>query len=211
MRCEDADRHFDDYIDETLHADVSDALELHLLTCGRCAGMLRQLQGISRDATELADTIEPDSDLWPEIKIRLGAPAVDLGSGRRHATRISPLGYALATAAVIAIVIGAGVIRNVQSPTTTIPAPVEVSEAEREYQKAKSELLIALDARAESLAPETLATVRENLVIIESALADIQYALSENPDDPVLEQMLYAAYQYEVNLLHLAVRLANNS
>lgn len=211
MRCEEADRHFDDYIDETLDTDLSDALELHLLTCGRCANLLRQIQGISRDATELADTREPQSDLWPEIKIRLGTPGVDLGSGRRNATRISPLRYALAAAAVIAIVIGAGVIRKVQSPTATLPSPVEVSEAEKVYQKAKSELLIALDARAEYLAPETLVTFRENIVIIESALADIKLAVGENPDDPELERFLYAAYRYEVNLLHKAVQLAGNS
>lgn len=211
MRCEEANNHFDDYLDETLDVDVADALELHLLICDQCTETLHGLQDIVREAGELSVTIEPGRDLWSEIQMRLGPQEVDFGRDRKRARRLSPRRYLLAAAGVIALIVGAGLMRDVQSPSVPAADPQKLGAIEEEYRDAKDELLAALDARSDAIPIETLMTVRENLVVIEGALAEIQMALAENPEDPGLERMLYAAYQYEVNLLRQAVRLADES
>ena len=212
MHCEEANNHFDDYLDETLDVDVADALELHLLTCDKCSETLRGLQDIVREAGELAETIQPGRDLWSEILVRLGPQEVDFGRDRKRAGKLSPWRYLVAAAAVIALIVGAGLMRDMQGPS--VPAEIDsqkLGTIEEEYREAKDELLAALDARSDAIPEETLMTVQENLVVIEGALAEIRMAFAENPEDPYLERMLYAAYQYEVNLLRRAVRLADES
>ncbi len=71
----------DTHLDETrLHdaadgslagADV-DAVEAHLAGCAACAERVRSIRALLEDARALAAPVEPERDLWPGIRARLG-------------------------------------------------------------------------------------------------------------------------------------------
>ena len=97
------------------------------------------------------------------------------------------------------------------SATGSAPSPMQpitVSDRETssglvkdEFDEARLELRGWLEHNRESLPPETLQNVEDNLKIIDDSVAEIQVALDQNPASPGLNRMLLAAYRREVELL----------
>jgi hypothetical protein len=75
MTCEAVEATLPDYLDETLEAWVRSPVEEHLGQCLRCAGLVRDLRNIEREAAALPDLV-PVRDLWPDIEARIGTPVV---------------------------------------------------------------------------------------------------------------------------------------
>ena len=75
MTCEAVEATLPDYLDETLEAWVRSPVDEHLGQCLRCAGLVRDLRNIEREAAALPDLV-PVRDLWPEIESRIGTPVV---------------------------------------------------------------------------------------------------------------------------------------
>lgn len=75
MTCEAVEATLPDYMDETLEPWVRSSVEEHLGQCLRCAGLVRDLRSIERDAAVLPD-LTPVRDLWPGIESRIGTPVV---------------------------------------------------------------------------------------------------------------------------------------
>jgi len=75
MTCEAVEATLPDYLDETLEAWVRTPVEEHLGQCLRCAGLVRDLRSIEKEAAALPDLV-PVRDLWPEIEARIGTPVV---------------------------------------------------------------------------------------------------------------------------------------
>lgn len=92
-------------------------------------------------------------------------------------------------------------------PSATPPETPNYAEAEAEYARARETLLKCLEQRAENLPPETLDSVRENLEVIDGAIEEIRLALSEDPNNQQLLQMLLFAYRKEVDVLGRAARM----
>ncbi len=61
--------------------------------------------------------------------------------------------------------------------------------------------------RKERLAPETAEVIEKNLVVIDSALAEINRALVADPGNPSLQLMLTTTQRKAVDLLEQAIRL----
>ena len=75
MTCEAVEATLPDYLDETLEAWVRSSVEEHLGQCLRCAGLVRDIRNIEREAGVLPDLV-PARDLWPGIESRIGTPVV---------------------------------------------------------------------------------------------------------------------------------------
>jgi len=75
MTCEAVEATLPDYLDETLEAWVRSPVEEHLGQCLRCAGLVRDLRSIEKEASALPDLV-PVRDLWPDIEARIGTPVV---------------------------------------------------------------------------------------------------------------------------------------
>ena len=75
MTCEAVEATLPDYLDETLEAWVRSSVDEHLGQCLRCAGLVRDLRHIEREAAALPDLV-PVRDLWPDIESRIGTPVV---------------------------------------------------------------------------------------------------------------------------------------
>lgn len=75
MTCEAVEATLPDYLDETLETWVRSSVEEHLGQCLKCAGLVRDLRNIEREAGLLPDLV-PARDLWPGIESRIGTPVV---------------------------------------------------------------------------------------------------------------------------------------
>jgi hypothetical protein len=68
--------------------------------------------------------------------------------------------------------------------------------------------MAALEERRDSLSPETLASVRKNMEVIDSALAEVRAALQRDPGNSELTRMLVATHRKKVDTLRRVVRLS---
>jgi len=210
IHCETFLEQLQDYLDEFLSEQSRTEMETHLGECSSCREELTAFQTIMRETSQLPASIEPERDLWDGIiaMIESDTPSnvVSFSSRSRRIVRGS-----FAAAAGFVFVAGIAFF------TLTVPYVEEgekppVADAfEEEYKNAKAVLLNALEERREQLPEDILATVEENLGIIEDAMVDINRALAEHPDDPKLKQMLQSARQTDLDVLQTAIKMENDS
>ena len=105
---------FDDQLADYLEGDLAPAdrrqVEAHLATCVRCTALVRDLERIRADASELPE-LTPSADLWSGIARRIDAPVVPLVprstpnvTTRRRFERLRTAALAAALVAVTASV-----------------------------------------------------------------------------------------------------------
>jgi predicted anti-sigma-YlaC factor YlaD len=218
MNCDEVQARFDDLVDGKLSGNDTAAIEDHLHDCEPCSSLVAALRELRRRTAELTPTIEPPRDLWPGIAARIEDRKVV--EGRLFGLRLKSIGVSAAVAAVLigAVVIGylAGrqdgdmtVLRSL--PTVSIQETGfrsgSLTELTAEYDRARTELLAALDVRRGSLSSETQAVVDHNLRVIDRAIEEITVALANDPGNLRLSSRLAAAYQLEIDLLQRANRL----
>ena len=182
---------------------------------------------------DLPREIEPSRDLWPEVEARIlregrrgGAP------GRIVEGRFERWTRPMLAAAAIAVVFLAGYglgqldpFRPAGSGSAGGPAGVgagvtgeapELSAAPvsgaadllQLMPAAQTDSVLALLGRRESeLDPATVEVLRHNLKIIDEAARDIRTALERDPENPRLEQMLYAEERRRGTVLRRAADL----
>lgn len=86
--------------------------------------------------------------------------------------------------------------------------PIGSADAmELEYQKAKLDLMKSIRERQSVLDPTTVATINENLELIETAIRDIRFAIQKDPGNKNLNDMLLEMHQREIEFLEQASRL----
>jgi hypothetical protein len=184
------------------------ALEHHAVTCVACAEELRAWKQLSAAAEEMRDHQESPA-LWTRIESSLRrqqavpAPQRSFWSSFDFGGRAaSAWQSALVGAMVVALAVGSGYLytHRVGSPTDPgnkllkTSALAEVERAEREYMTAIDKL--AADAGPQ-LGTDTplMASYREKLLVLDSAIADLRAQAGENPSNAHLRYQLLAMYQ----------------
>ena len=149
MTCAQVDERLAEWMEEELDARTRVALEQHIVGCVRCAGLVRDLEGIRRDAAALP-VLVPSRDLWPEIEARIQAPVISLDQARTSAPRRSRNVWWMGAAAAALVAVTAGVTHvltkaqggspatmviasdpPVVRPLDSVPADTQVEPAER--------------------------------------------------------------------------------
>jgi len=211
VRCPEFRERLDGFVDGHLApGDVAD-LKRHLEGCEGCREEERELRDLLSRASALKGEAAPARDLWPGIRDRIerrGAAAFfNAGSWSTWRT-----GAALA-AAVLIVAVTATVFYRVgqgsatgHTPPVTVVTPVSHAKTSSqlvhdEFDEARQELRGWLEQNRDSLHPETLQRVEDNLKIIDDSVVEIQVALDRNPASPELNRLLIATYRREVELL----------
>jgi anti-sigma factor RsiW len=99
MTCEAFDAGLPDYLEGTLDDSVRRQVETHLRECLRCAGLVRDLQNIQKEAAALPDLV-PARDLWDGIEARIAAPVIPMARPERP-RRLAPAWMGVAAAALV--------------------------------------------------------------------------------------------------------------
>jgi anti-sigma factor RsiW len=126
MTCEAFDAELPDYLEGTLDDSMRAPVEMHLRECVRCAGLVRDLENIQRDASALPDLV-PARDLWEGIESRIAAPVIPLAARSEHRRSFAPAWMGIAAAALIVTTAGITYTlteRSLASRPTVTPAEV---------------------------------------------------------------------------------------
>ena len=215
-----------EYVDGDLGRDDVMALEEHLHDCNACRVAVDELRAVVATATTLEDR-EPETDLWPAIADRIRAarmgetPVIAVAARRRFTFTVPQL----AAAAGVLMMVGASAtflaVRNtglVGEPEiqVAIPANPEFLAAGMvaggvPYETAVAELAEALEEHSVALDPATVLVLERSLAVIDSAIAEAQASLRQEPDDQYLNAHLAHSKQRKLELLTRAVNIATAS
>ena len=208
-----------EYVDGELDSTERAALEAHLATCGHCYATLGELRQVVARAKSLSDT-PPATDLWPDIHARLTQGS----ETRRHAPGSRRFSFSIPQllAACIALVLlsggGAWMMLHSRGQTsdgsafeTASPSSPSIRPARWRVQSdlAITELQDALTVNESKLDTATVRIVRENLAIIDRAIAQAQRALRRDPGNSYLNLHLANTMRQKIDLLRRANALAS--
>jgi len=218
MTCKDVLGKLDDYVDGALREAQLQEIELHLAGCAACREEEARLRRLLDLASALPQEIRPRRDLWPAITARL--ESADEISRERETPRFwaRPAWLAAAAALLFAVASLVTQMREVKrvdpgEGPTSVAQPVsgtgQAQQAEIEYLRATGQLMEALNARRDSLSPETLKAVDENLKTIDDALRQVREALDKDPGNRQLTLMLASTHQKKLDLLLRLLRLSS--
>lgn len=216
-----------DYLDGELPPARKREMEQHLTECPECRALLEDLRLLVTRSRALPD-VPPNRDLWPGIAARLAgeAPAPALASHPKPrswtARRISfsiPQ-FAAACAAMLALLAGFGWYAFVRVPEqarlATGKASVPAMNAEATAASADqpaihdiAELRKILASGRGKLAPATVRSLEESLVIIDVAIKQAQRALEADPGNPYVKAHLNETMHRKIELMRRATQLAS--
>lgn len=202
-----------DFVDGRLEPELQSETETHLGQCADCRREVEALRLLLADAGQLPRSIEPPRDLWPGVAQRL-----DAGSRRRRPF-LRPR-YAVAAIALLAVAFSLTQVRTKKARERTAPPVVtqqpltaglaslteQWRRSEATYEQAAAELQTALDAVREELDPATVARIETNLAIIDDAIRESRAALTEDPGNLEVLQLLAAVHEKKLDLLKQATR-----
>ncbi|HET6930363.1 MAG TPA: hypothetical protein VFI45_08580 [Candidatus Acidoferrum sp.] len=184
------------------------AFELHADSCAICAEELRAWKELSTAAQELRDYQESPA-LWARIENALRqqqaapAPRKAFWSSLDFLRNISPAWQsALVGAMVLVLAVSGGYIYTHRIPPPAAsggkllksPALAEVERTEREYMSAIDKLAADAGPQLATDAP-IMASYREKLLVLDSAIADLRAQAGENPSNAHLRYQLLAMYE----------------
>ena len=173
---------------------------------------IRDDDKLMQDASRLATEIAPERDLWPNIEAAINAPP------KRNWTPM----FAQAAAVVLLVAASSFLTYMVMKdgPSAT-PLPTIADDREwmefglesqyvygsesvdlgQPFQTARGNLQTQLDNELGRLSPVARAEVEQNLRVIRSAIAEINKALEEEPDNVLLQDLLLKTYREELAVM----------
>lgn len=226
MTIDERDAMLNDYVDGLLRGEALEAFEREMEMDPALRQEVHALRELLHEAATLPASIEPSRDLWQGIEERItrrGGTGGVTPFPRGRAPFWGGLS-ALAAAAAVTLVAGLSYWNQAPSPEP-VPAvavaiePPPSTEAERlmaewklaqekadeAYRQARAGLLDALEARRDSIPPETDAALRETMAIVDNAVNELTVALADDPQNPALLNMLVATREKELNVLEQIV------
>jgi hypothetical protein len=217
MTCEEIGIRLDEYVDGDLTEAEFQEVELHLGGCPQCRQQERELRALIAQAAALPEEMRPAQDLWPDIEARLRGPEGMRLVPRTGPRWMGPMSIAAAAAVVVAlsaalwtrggsVIVPAGPQGSLQPIAVGAPSSA-LLDSEREYARATTDLMAAIEAQKETLAPETRAVLDANLKTIDDALAQVRAALVKDPGNSQLAHLLTSTHQKKVDALKRVVRL----
>jgi hypothetical protein len=152
-------------------------------------------------------------DLWPQIRARIEhskvVPLDQVPNAKPPAAPRHHFGVWLAAAAGIAatiVVVLAYRGRPIAPPPADETASANVSliaasDSAREYEDQARELLNDLELRRSMLRPETAKVFNHDLQEVDNAIAELEDAITHDPMNGMLRQLLASSYRQKVDLL----------
>jgi hypothetical protein len=169
--------------------------------------------GVMAAARRLPAEVAPERDLWPGIRDRIESTpgAVPAGDAKQGSWSLR---FAAAAALVAATALVTLTVVQRPGPAVTDRPNGEPARFGAGYDLGANHQLVRASLREdlvrhlETLPPETAAVVERNLAQIREAVKEINQALENDPGNILLQQLLMAAYQDEMDVLANVNRMA---
>lgn len=213
-----------EYLDGDLTATEQAALEAHLPRCAECSTVLDELRGVVARARALDDR-PPARDLWPGVAALIGSnPAAKAPApAQTRVLRFRRVSFTVPqlAAAALALMVGSGAVvyrlagnaaparmAGVE-PGAEVPVSVRAAAAlgENRIDSTVAGLERALEEGSGTLDTATVRVIRENLAIVDAAIAQARRALASDPANVYLNNHLAGTMKRKVELLRRATQL----
>jgi hypothetical protein len=178
---------------------------------------------MEREAVALAQAlpreIEPPPEAWAAIHAQLGVQQSGMAPRLAWWQRPAFLAAAGLLLVVASSAVTASLLRDRAERT---PAPMvvrsgsngvafaEFTSRENHYLEIVHTLVAAIEDETSGLSPETIATIRANLLVIDAAILETRQALAEDPANRQLMDILSATYEKKVDLLRRTNAMARS-
>lgn len=194
-----------EYLDGELDSVERGALEAHLATCGDCYATLGELRQVVARAKALSDT-PPTTDLWTGIAREIRREHAPARRDRLVRRRFSlTVGQLLAASVALMLLSGGGAwvaLRPGDTRVTPRPGtPITPVNWTSQADLAVAELQEALTRNESRLDTATVRVVRQNLAVIDRAIAEARAALQSDPGNTYLNLHLANTMRRKVELL----------
>jgi hypothetical protein len=191
------------------------ALEEHAVSCPLCAEEVRAWKSLSVAAKELRDYLDSPS-FWPRIERALTEEAAQNAQRAQRKNWFSFLPSfspawqtALASALVLLLTFSGGWLifhrpgHTVENDNSLLQSSAlkEVESAETAYQHAIDKLAAETKPQLENPSTPLLANYHEELLVLDSAIADLRAQAGMNPSNAQLRYQLLAMYQEKQHTL----------
>jgi len=200
-----------EYIDGELDATEREALEAHLATCGHCYATIGDLRQVVARAKTLQDTA-PATNLWTgiarEIRREQAPARRDRLVRRRFSLTVGQLLAASIALVALMLISGSGAWLALRPQPVADGGRVGNREALARQvdwtgrtDEAIADLQTALAQNEKRLDTATVRIVRQNLAIIDRAIADARIAVQNDPGNAYLNLHLATTMRRKVELL----------
>jgi len=197
-----------EYIDGELDATEREALEAHLATCGHCYAILGDLRQVVARAKTLQDTA-PATNLWTGIAREIRREQAPARRDRLVRRRFSlTVGQLLAASIALMLISGSGAWLALRPQPVADGGRLGNREALARQvdwtgrtDEAIADLQTALAQNEKRLDTATVRIVRQNLAIIDRAIADARVAVQNDPGNAYLNLHLATTMRRKVELL----------
>jgi anti-sigma factor RsiW len=230
--CEAFSASIGELADGTLAPAERGRVEAHLDHCASCRALLADLEAIRREARQLPRA-EPPAALWTRVAEGLRTQGVSDREGAIPSAHPRNTKWWLAAAAAVVVLIIGGLLatqmmrRDARPETPTPSTPTEkardnadagslvqsveadLEAAEKHYERAIAGLEKIASADERSLDPQVAATLKKNLEIIDSAIAESRTALRSEPQSAPARESLFEALRRKMSLLQDTIALMN--
>ena len=238
MTCDQLRQSVQALLDGELPPEAQRALEAHAATCAACRTLIADLEAI-RATSVVLERRKPSNDVWSRISLQVTRePAFQKAAQQRLAqptvppTRWNWPVLAMAASLLIALISGSlwvldrsratpgsgsssiGSAANNAAGNPATGALVETIEHELDqaaahYEKAIVGLEQIANASDSPLDPEQMATVKQNLAVIDRAIDESRSALKSAPANQLAQESLFEAFRRKVSLLQDTIALMN--
>lgn len=198
MQCQELEQEL-----ERSGGSLPPAAAAHLESCILCRSLVADLESIAGAARELPAEIEPPARVWTAVRSQLVAEGIIRSEpatpGWWEALRAFLASPRLATTTVGLLIVGAAL-----AVWNTGPRDRPLPTAQTGFENASTALL----SEARGLATQPVRSdsavdrsLRENLAIVDSFIAECEQRMQEEPDNEMAREFLSSAYRQKAELL----------
>jgi hypothetical protein len=232
VKCQDVQQALDAQLVGTLNREAADALDAHLATCPECQALVADTRRLQAEL-RLVGVEGPSPRAWERVSARLEAdPEFQRASAAavEAAPRASRIDWRWVALAAMLLVVIAGSLLVLRRSLTTAPPPTpviattpadggsedivssiesELDLAAKHYENAITGLERVASESDSPIDPTVMATVKENLEIIDQAIDDSRQALRADPQSQLAQESLMDGFRRKVMLLQDTISLMN--
>lgn len=188
----------------------------HLDSCEQCRSLWQELESIRLAGGQLgADEPEPPARLWSSLRDKLESEGLIRDSNRRgwfadwfgFSPRFAMGGAYVALFAIAASLVALHADRptamrlNGVEPTVAAPSASITADLNKTLDNDIERVVASLSEHDAPLAT----SVRQNLGVVDNLISLCEQSVREHPDDPIVREYLYGAYQQKATLLAAAI------
>ena len=196
--------------DGSLTGDRALAAQEHLRRCAACAADVGTLEATMMTIRAASPPTSQIDEMWPAIRARIEhAKVLSLPNSRPALARPRRwiiAGILLAAASIVVAVVLSRAPHPVNRVIATSPndSLLLVADSVQSYETEARILLDHLEVQRAIMRPEAASIIDHDLAAIDSAIAELNIAIANDPHNAALRRLLAESYRQKVELLKRA-------